>query len=105
VIIVKFWVQISPEEQLRRFEKRKGDPLRRWKLTDEDWRNRDKIDLYNAAVEDMFAKTDHKLAPWHVISGEHKRWARVEIIETLIKRIELGVEAFENPVGDEDGWA
>ena len=105
VIIVKFWVQISPDEQLRRFQKREGDPLRRWKLTDEDWRNRDKIDLYNEAVEDMFAKTDHELAPWHVVSGEHKRWARVEIIETLITRIEAGVESFENPVGDVDGWA
>lgn len=105
LIIVKFWVQISPEEQLRRFESRRDDPLRRWKLTDEDWRNRDKIGLYNEAVEDMFAKTDHELAPWHVVSGEQKRWARVEIIETLIKRIEHGVESFENPVGDEDGWA
>ena len=105
VIIVKFWVQISPEEQLKRFEKRQGDPLRRWKLTDEDWRNRDKIDQYNEAVEDMVDKTDHKLAPWHVVSGEQKRWARVQIIETVIKRIEEGVEAFENPVGDQDGWA
>jgi polyphosphate kinase 2 (PPK2 family) len=105
LIIVKFWVQISPEEQLHRFEKRQKDPLRRWKLTEEDWRNRDKIDLYNSAVEDMFAKTDHELAPWHIVAGEQKRWARVEIIETLIKRIEEGVESFENPVGDEDGWA
>ena len=105
LIIVKFWIQISPEEQLKRFEKRQGDPLRRWKLTDEDWRNRDKIDLYNEAVEDMFDRTDHKLAPWHVVSGEQKRWARVEILETLIKRIEEGVEAFENPVADDDGWA
>jgi polyphosphate kinase 2 (PPK2 family) len=105
VIIVKFWVQISPEEQLKRFEKRQADPLRRWKLTEEDWRNRDKIDLYNEAVEDMFAKTDHDLAPWHVVSGEQKRWARIEIIETLIKRIKEGVKAFDNPVGDVDGWA
>ena len=105
VIIVKFWVQISPEEQLKRFEKRQADPLRRWKLTEEDWRNRDKIDLYNEAVEDMFAKTDHDLAPWHVVSGEQKRWARIEIIETLIKSIKEGVKAFDNPVGDVDGWA
>ena len=57
VIIIKFWLQVSPEEQLRRFENRQADPLRRWKLTAEDWRNRDKIDQYNAAVEDMFEKT------------------------------------------------
>ena len=105
VIIVKFWVQISPEEQLKRFEKRKVDPLRRWKLTDEDWRNRDKIDRYNEAAESMSEISENMLAPWHVVSGEQKRWARVEIIETLIKRIEEGVEAFENPVGDQDGWA
>jgi polyphosphate kinase 2 (PPK2 family) len=105
LIIVKFWLQISPDEQLRRFKKRAKDPLRRWKLTDEDWRNRDKIDMYNAAVEDMFAKTDHDLAPWHVVSGEQKRHARVAIIETLIERIEQGLADFTNPVVDEDGWA
>ena len=105
VIIVKFWLQISPEEQLRRFEKRQDDPLRRWKLTEEDWRNRDKIDQYNEAVDDMLDKTDHRLSPWHVVSGEQKRWARVQIIETLIERIERGVADFENPVGADDGWA
>ena len=105
VIIVKFWLQVSPEEQLRRFESRQDDPLRRWKLTAEDWRNRDKIDQYNAAVEDMFEKTDHELAPWHVVSGEQKRWARVQVLETLIQRIEEGVERFEHPVPDDEGWA
>lgn len=105
VLIVKFWLQVSPDEQLRRFKKREADPLRRWKLTDEDWRNRDKIGRYNKAVEDMFKRTDHPLAPWHVVSGEQKRWARVEVIETLIKRIEAGIEQFELPLGDDDGWA
>ena len=104
VMIIKFWVQISPDEQLRRFKKREKDPLRRWKLTDEDWRNRDKIDLYNAAVEDMFEKTDHALAPWHVISGEQKRHARVQIIETLIERIEAGLGSYHNSVADSSGW-
>ncbi|MEO6571886.1 MAG: UDP-galactose-lipid carrier transferase [Ilumatobacteraceae bacterium] len=105
VIIVKFWLQISPDEQLKRFESRRVDPLKSWKLTDEDWRNRDKIDLYNQAVEDMFERTDHELAPWHVVSGEQKRWARVQILETLIGRIAAGVEEFQSPVGDDDGWA
>lgn len=105
VIIVKFWLQISPDQQLKRFESRRDDPLRRWKLTDEDWRNRDKIDLYNAAVEEMFKKTDHDLAPWHVVSGEQKRWARVQVIETLVERIEAGVAAYEMPITDDDGWA
>ena len=105
VIIVKFWLQVSPDEQLKRFEKRQDDPLRRWKLTDEDWRNRDKLDLYNDAVEDMFKRTDHDLAPWHLVSGEQKRWARVQVIETLIERIEEGIERFQHPVPDNDGWA
>jgi polyphosphate kinase 2 (PPK2 family) len=105
VVVVKFWVQISPNEQLKRFKSRDEDPLRRWKLTAEDWRNRDKIDLYHEAIEDMFAKTDHELAPWHVVSGEQKRWARVQIIETLITRIEAGLREFEHPVADDDGWA
>ncbi len=105
VIIAKFWLQISPDEQLKRFEKRGDDPLRRWKLTDEDWRNRDKIELYDAAVEDMFDKTDHDLAPWHVVSGEQKRWARVQVIETLVEQIEAGLAAYDTPIADDDGWA
>ena len=105
VIIVKFWLQISPDEQLKRFESRRDDPLRRWKLTDEDWRNRDKIDLYDAAVEEMLKKTDHELAPWHLVSGEQKRWARVQVLETLVQRIESGLAAYEMPIPDDDGWA
>jgi polyphosphate kinase 2 (PPK2 family) len=105
LIVVKFWVQISPEEQLRRFERRQRDQLRRWKLTAEDWRNRDKIDQYRSAVEDMFERTDHALAPWHVVSGEQKRWARVEIIETLVECVESGLTSFHHPAVDDDGWA
>ena len=105
LIIVKFWLQISPDEQLRRFKIREKDPLRRWKLTDEDWRNRDKIDQYNDAVEDMFKKTGHDLAPWHVVSGEQKKWARVTVLETLLDRIEAGLADYQNPVSDPDGWA
>lgn len=97
VAIVKFWLQISPDEQLRRFENRDSDPLRRWKLTEEDWRNRHKLDRYTDAVEEMFAKTDHALAPWHIVSGEQKKWARVAVIETLVERIEEGFERFEHP--------
>jgi polyphosphate kinase 2 (PPK2 family) len=91
VIIVKFWLQISPEEQLRRFEDRQNDPLRRWKITDEDWRNRKKLDAYALAAEEMFERTDHHLAPWDVISGEQKRFARVRVLETAIHRVEQGM--------------
>ena len=104
VMIVKFWLQISPDEQLKRFQKREADPLRRWKLTDEDWRNRKKIDRYTEAVEDMFRRTDHELAPWHLVSGEQKRWARITVIETLIRRIEAGLESYEKPIPDNDSF-
>ncbi len=105
LIIIKFWLHISPEEQLRRFEKRRDDPLRRWKLTDEDWRNRDKIDLYDAAVDEMLRRTDHDLAPWTLVSGEQKRWARIHVIETVVERLERGIDEFEHPDWGEDGYA
>ena len=92
VIIVKLWLQISSEEQLRRFEDRQNDPLRRWKITDEDWRNRKKADQYAIAAEEMFERTDHHLAPWDVISGEQKRHARVQVLAAAIKRVEQGME-------------
>jgi AMP-polyphosphate phosphotransferase len=95
VILVKFWLQVSKEEQLARFENRRDDPFRRWKLNDEDWRNRDKWDKYTEAIEDMFAKTDHDLAPWDVVSGEQKKWARVMVLETLNRRICEGLERYE----------
>ena len=91
VILVKFWLQISDDEQLRRFEERQADPFKRWKLTDEDWRNRRRNRDYEAAAEDMFARTDHELAPWDVLSGEHKRLARVQVIERANERVEEGM--------------
>jgi polyphosphate kinase 2 (PPK2 family) len=104
VIIVKFWLQISPEEQLRRFQNRQKDPVRQWKLTDEDWRNRDKPELYTDAIEEMFQRTNHELAPWHIVSGEQKKWARVHVLEILNKRIEEGISRFEHPDW-RDGYA
>jgi polyphosphate kinase 2 (PPK2 family) len=104
VIIVKFWLQISAEEQLRRFQNRQKDPVRRWKLTDEDWRNRDRPDEYNDAIEEMFQRTNHELAPWHVVSGEQKKWARVHVLEILNRSIEEGIARFEHPDW-RDGYA
>ena len=102
VIIVKFWLQISAEEQLRRFEDRQNDPLRRWKITDEDWRNRKKADQYAIAAEEMFERTDHHLAPWDIISGEQKRHARVQVLAAAIKRVEQGMVRFGTPVPPPD---
>jgi polyphosphate kinase 2 (PPK2 family) len=90
-IIVKMWMHISDEEQLRRFERRKDKPLKSWKLTEEDWRNREKRGDYEQAVEDMLAQTDQPAAPWTVIAGESKSYARVAVIETVIARIEEGM--------------
>ena len=72
-ILCKFWLEISPEEQLRRFEARLSDPQKRWKLTGEDWRNRSKREEYLAAAEDMFSLTDTTAAPWTIIPAEDKK--------------------------------
>jgi polyphosphate kinase 2 (PPK2 family) len=100
VILVKFWLHISDEEQLARFQGRDADPLKRWKLTEEDWRNRAKNRLYDAAAEDLFARTDHELAPWDVIAAEQKRFARVAVVERLTERIEAGMRRFGAEVPD-----
>ena len=88
MIMVKFWMHLTPEEQERRFERRKDDPLKSWKLTDEDWRNREKHAQYVEAVEDMLARTDHAVAPWHVVPAEDKRYARVAVVRTVCAAIE-----------------
>ncbi len=91
MILIKFWMHISAEEQLKRFEARKQNPLKAWKLTDEDWRNRERMDEYTEAVEDMLARCDQPHAPWEVIPADSKRFARVAVIETVIERIEAGM--------------
>jgi polyphosphate kinase 2 (PPK2 family) len=91
MILVKFWMQLSAEEQLRRFRARETDPLKRWKLTDEDWRNREKWDSYTAAVEEMLDRTSTPAAPWVVVEAEDKRWARVRVVEAVVEHIERGL--------------
>jgi len=92
MIVIKLWLHMSHEEQLRRFVRRRDDPLKRWKLTDEDWRNRERRGEYNEAVADMLRLTDGPLAHWDVISAENKRFGRVQVIETVIRRMEEGME-------------
>jgi polyphosphate kinase 2 (PPK2 family) len=86
-------MHVSDEEQLARFERRARKPLKRWKLTDEDWRNRDKRPQYEAAVEEMLERTDTPWAPWVVVAGDSKRYARVAAIETVCDAIERGLAA------------
>jgi polyphosphate kinase 2 (PPK2 family) len=91
MILIKFWIHLTDEEQLRRFKRREKDPLKRWKLTDEDWRNREKRAAYEKAVEDMLARTEHELGHWHLVEGDSKRWARVKVLESVIAEIEAGM--------------
>jgi len=91
-ILVKFWVHISKEEQLRRFELRSEIPYKAWKLTDEDWRNREQWGMYQAAVNDMLLRTSTLTAPWTIVEGDCKWYARVKIVKTLVDTLgrELG---------------
>jgi AMP-polyphosphate phosphotransferase len=105
MIVVKLWLHISADEQLRRFKRREKDPLKAWKLTDEDWRNRDRRSEYTEAVEDMLARTDQPSAPWHLVEADSKRYARVRVLDTVIERIEGGMRdwGMEPPVAAVSG--
>ena len=88
MVVSKFWLHITPEEQLRRFRSRELDPFRQYKLTEEDWRNRAKIPEYTAAVEDMLVRTSTPHAPWSVIEANDKYYARLKVVETVVDSIE-----------------
>ena len=85
--IAKFWLQITPEEQLRRFEARAADPFKEYKLTDEDWRNRERWGDYRDAAEEMLRRTHSAAAPWTLVSAEDKYHARAQVLETVVERL------------------
>jgi AMP-polyphosphate phosphotransferase len=87
-VLVKVWLQISEDEQLRRFRARERDPLKRWKLTGDDWRNLSRRADYDEAIDAMLTETDHAAAPWHVIAAESKPYARVAVLELVNTTIE-----------------
>jgi polyphosphate kinase 2 (PPK2 family) len=91
MVLVKFWLHISDKEQLQRFRARENDPLKRWKLTDEDWRNRERRPDYERAVAEMLKRTDHKAAPWTVIAADSKPYARVAVLGAVIEQLEEGM--------------
>lgn len=93
MVLMKFWLHISHEEQLKRFKSREKDPLKRWKLTDEDWRNREKRPQYEEAVTEMIERTDTSWAPWIIVEGNDKRWARVKVLEAVNARLEQALAA------------
>jgi polyphosphate kinase 2 (PPK2 family) len=88
VVICKFWLHITKEEQLRRFKSRETDPYRSYKLTEEDWRNRAKWPEYNQAVEDMIEHTSTPYAPWTAVEANNKEYARVKVVRTIVDAIE-----------------
>lgn len=91
-IVVKFWLQISAEEQLRRFKERQDTEFKRFKITDEDWRNREKWDAYVAAVCDMVDRTSTGLAPWTLVEANDKNFARVKVLKTVCERLETALK-------------
>ncbi len=88
MVICKFWINVTKEEQLRRFKSREVDPFRSYKLTEEDWRNRAKWPEYSEAVEDMLLHTSTPYAPWTVVEGNNKYYARVKVLRTVAEAIE-----------------
>jgi polyphosphate kinase 2 (PPK2 family) len=86
-IVIKLYLHVSKEEQLKRFKERQANPYKHWKINDEDWRNRRKWNQHNKAAEEMFVKTSTKLAPWTVIAGDYKWHARVSFAKTIYDRI------------------
>ena len=91
-IVLKFWMQIDKDEQAKRFSARQENPEKQWKITDEDWRNREKWDQYEEAVDEMLIRTSTPYAPWIVVEGNCKYYARIKVLETVVNAIEKRLE-------------
>lgn len=87
-VLVKLWLQVDSEEQLRRFQERQANPHKQWKITDEDWRNREKFDEYKAAVDEMLIRTSTAYAPWTVVESNCKWYARLKALRTVMEAVE-----------------
>jgi len=100
MILAKFWIHISRDEQLRRFHERERLAYKQWKLTDEDWRNRERWNAYEEAVNDMLLRTSTATAPWTIIEGNDKWYARVKALRTLVEALskELNHQPVEPPI-------
>ena len=91
-VVLKFWLHIDKDEQDRRFRERQANPAKQWKITDEDWRNREKWDQYEEAVNEMLIRTSTTYAPWIVVEGNDKRYARVKVLQTVVDALEKKVK-------------
>jgi polyphosphate:AMP phosphotransferase len=96
-ILLKFWLQVSAEEQLRRFKDREATPYKQYKITDEDWRNREKWPQYKAAVNEMVARTSTEYAPWTLVEGDDKPYARIKVLRTVCDKLR---ETLDKKKGD-----
>ena len=99
IVLLKFWIHVTKDEQLRRFKEREKIPHKQWKLTEEDWRNRERWEDYEYAVNDLVEHTSTRAAPWNLIEGNDKRYARVKVIKTVCDRME---EALKGKI--KKGW-
>ena len=86
--MIKFWVQIDKRTQLKRFKERQATPEKQWKITDEDWRNREKWPQYEEAVDEMLQKTSTENAPWVIIQSNDKQYARIQALKIIVKALE-----------------
>lgn len=91
-VVIKFWINIDKQEQLKRFTLRQNTPEKQWKITDEDWRNREKWDVYEKYIDTMIERTSTKAAPWTIIEGNDKKYARIKALKTIIEKIEQKLE-------------
>ena len=91
-VVLKFWMQIDKDEQERRFRARQENPQKQWKITDEDWRNREKWEQYEEAVNEMLIRTSTTYAPWIVVEGNDKRYARVKVLQTVVDALEKKIK-------------
>ena len=94
-VIIKFWVQIDKDTQLERFTERQNTPEKQWKITEEDWRNRDKWDQYEQAVNEMIAKTSTTYAPWHILESVDKKYARIKAMKIVVEELEKALKVRE----------
>ncbi|NIA15379.1 MAG: polyphosphate:AMP phosphotransferase [Nitrospiraceae bacterium] len=101
-VLVKFWIHISKKEQLKRFTLRQNTPYKQWKITDEDWRNRERWDQYYEAVSDMIEKTSTRNAPWTIIEGNQKLYARIKALKTVCAAVDAALDAARH--GDKRYW-
>ena len=103
-VVLKYWIHISKEEQLQRFKARENTPYKSWKITDEDWRNREKWEEYEAAVNDMVTLTSTGIAPWTLVEGNDKRFARIKVLKTACERLQEALKAQKSSNAEsEDG--